>query len=1048
MAKDSRIANKHGNKEPAVQQRLFPVSVRVVVLTGNFKQNTELVSILSHAGYRVEVITQLMAIQSICDEQDVPAALILDKEFKKGDPVLARTLSELRIKCGRKIPVIFLSTRKETAARLAAYRAGATCYLVKPVDSNRLLQIIATSALPSPQIPYRVMLVDDESALQAVHVSILRKAGMEVCVANDPLLVIEKLENFTADVLLLGMEMEECSGPELAVLLHDDPQYAEIPIVYLSAESELLLQIQSINSSNENYLSRHVAASHLVDVLSAHAQKYRKRREQSEILRSARYELERQQQALDSHAIVSVADMHGTIVYVNEKFCEVSGYSSEELIGKTHRIIKSGQHPAEFYAGMWDTIVKGDIWHGEVCNRRKDGSFYWVDTSIVPFMDVDGFPYHYISIRTDITHVKENEERLNRSQAFANIGTWDWDINTGGMVWSERMAPLLGYPDVKLAPLYDNILYAIHPDDLLYVKEAIKNCVVRGISYNIEHRCVWPDGSIHWLMQSGDVVRDTQGEPLHMLGLVQDITERKQAELALTESNLYLEEAQNLAKLGNWEADLDSGEMLWSDEIYRILGQNKSTFGSTFESFRSIVHPDDRPTLYACEIQAVKTASQDVVLRIIRPDGTVRYIHILSRGKHDTDGRIRHMKGTVQDVTELKEVELALLKAKEGAEAASRAKSEFLASISHELRTPLNAILGFSQLFSMDEQLPQKTRNNAVQIEQAGKHLLSLVNDLIDLARIESNKMELSMEAVKLKEVVDDSLNMVQSMAYDNGIKIIVTNCDVIDIVVWADYTRLRQALINLLTNAIKYNKSNGTVQLRCELVDGRSHIAITDTGGGIPLQKQARIFNAFDRLGAERGEIEGTGIGLVITKRLVEAMGGGIGFESMESKGSTFWLEFPLASNTARVNPAASLSGTDLEVISPAQHGYSNKPVTLYVEDNPMNLRLMQQIFAGNKEWELRSAENAEVGIEMARSNPPDLILMDINLPGMNGFQALSILRVTPETAHIPVIALTANAMKGDRETGMGAGFADYLTKPLNIPKLLEVLGKYLDNP
>ncbi|MDH4285335.1 MAG: response regulator, partial [Gallionellaceae bacterium] len=352
---------------------------------------------------------------------------------------------------------------------------------------------------------------------------------------------------------------------------------------------------------------------------------------------------------------------------------------------------------------------------------------------------------------------------------------------------------------------------------------------------------------------------------------------------------------------------------------------------------------------------------------------------------------------------------------------------------------------GFSQLFGLDEQLPQKTRDNARQIEQAGQHLLSLVNDLIDLARIESNKMELLLQAVAVKSVVSASLSMVQSMAYNLDIAVELVQCEEPDINVLADYNRLRQSLINLLTNAIKYNKPQGTVKMVCMIAGEHLRIAVSDNGAGIPADKQSRIFNAFDRLGEERGSVEGTGIGLVITKRIIEAMGGSIGFTSVAGEGSTFWVELPLAKHSESGAQVSSVYGDSIAVAH-VEHVHAKKPVVLYVEDNPMNLRLMQQIFASRKAWELRGAATAEAGIEMARENPPDLILMDINLPGMDGYQALAQLKSFPETAHVPIVALTANAMKGDSERGMESGFVDYLTKPLDIPKLLDLLDKLLD--
>lgn len=767
---------------------------RIMVVGDDGRQAAWLCSVLEEAGYQAEIFAELSAFRIALQQRELPAAVIMDMVFPQGGDAGAWGIAELKGQGLQTVPVILLSVRQDMEAKLAAHRAGATRYLAKPVERAALLRVIADASALAPTQPYRVLVVNDSKSQLAVHAHMLRHAGMEVREAINPLHVLDMLEGFAAEVLLLDMHMPQCSGPELAAILHDDERYARIPIVYLSTEADIFQQLLALDSGGDHFLVKPVNSAHLVAVVGMHARRFRQDMGQAKEVRAARYERERQQQAVDAHAIVSVADVMGNIVYTNDKFCEISGYAREELCGHNHRVVKSDRHPPEFYVDMWHTLASGKIWQGGICNRAKDGHLYWVETSIVPVMDDDGLPYQYISIRTDITH--------------------------------------------------------------------------------------------------------------------------------------------------------------------------------------------------------------------------------------------------------LIKVEQALLESKDAAESASRAKSEFLASMSHELRTPLNAILGFSQLFTMDQRLPQDVRDNAGEIQQAGQHLLSLINDMIDLSRIEAGRLQLLLEPVQIGPVLKEGWSMVESLARAKGIRLIETACGDQTITVRADRLRLSQVMINLISNAIKYNTPQGTVHIACNSHAGMLRISVSDTGPGIPADMQERIFNAFDRLGEERGEVEGTGIGLIITKRLVEAMGGSIGFESTVGQGSSFWVEFPLTGET----PTRESRKTSIcQAAEDASRQQEIRSVVLYIEDNLMNMRLMQQIFFCRKNLELLHANTAEIGIELARTAQPALILMDINLPGMDGYAALAALKADASTAHIRVVAVSANAMKGDEERGLDAGFFEYLTKPLDVMRLLALLDEVL---
>jgi len=404
--------------------------------------------------------------------------------------------------------------------------------------------------------------------------------------------------------------------------------------------------------------------------------------------------------------------------------------------------------------------------------------------------------------------------------------------------------------------------------------------------------------------------------------------------------------------------------------------------------------------------------------------------HLEAQSLPTNDGMLIHF----HDVTEQKQTEDQLRKAKLEAETANRAKSEFLSRMSHELRTPMNAILGFGQLLELDgEDMNEDQRDGIKHILNAGDHLLSLINEVLDIARIDSGKMDITIESVFLDEVISAAVLLTQPLALKHSVTLDIPETDS-----WvkADRQRLKQILVNLLSNAIKYNKPGGHVGIQVNSGrEGYLCINVIDNGRGVLPEDQDHLFDPFLRGSDWTAEIEGSGIGLTITKTLVELMGGKIGFESEYGHGSTFWIELPLADMVEKIIPV-QMQGKLVD-------GQVLKLKIVYIEDKESNQKVLQKLIARLTECELLLAESAEAGISLVREQQPDLVLMDINLPGMDGFEIREILAGDSATSSIPVVALSAHAMSDFYEKAENAGFIDYLTKPVDAVRLVEVLKK-----
>ena len=411
--------------------------------------------------------------------------------------------------------------------------------------------------------------------------------------------------------------------------------------------------------------------------------------------------------------------------------------------------------------------------------------------------------------------------------------------------------------------------------------------------------------------------------------------------------------------------------------------------------------------------------------------------------------RYRNLQGVfaaARDITERKLFDQVLLQknveleaAKSVAEKANLAKSDFLSSMSHELRTPLNAILGFTQLIESGTPSPTpEQKQNLDQVLKAGWYLLELINEILDLAQIESGKVTMSIDSVSLLDVMLECRVMIEPEAEKRGISMTFPRFKHPAYFVSADQTRVKQVLINLLFNAIKYNKPGGSVAVEYTLNPPNSiRIGVRDTGQGLAPEQLAQLFQPFNRLGKEAGTEEGTGIGLVVTKRLIEFMGGSIGAESTVGVGSVFWFELSL---TSAPIPAV-LEARPVPLIRPEVTDGTHVRTLLYVEDNLASLKLVEQLIARRPDLRLLSAGDGNLGVEFARIHQPAVILMDINLPGISGLEAMKILRADPLTAHIPILAISANALPKDVEKAIQAGFFKYMTKPINVIEFMETL-------
>jgi signal transduction histidine kinase len=519
-----------------------------------------------------------------------------------------------------------------------------------------------------------------------------------------------------------------------------------------------------------------------------------------------------------------------------------------------------------------------------------------------------------------------------------------------------------------------------------------------------------------------------------------DITnlQRAQTELRQTQERARL--ATESSGIGTWERDLRTGRAKWDAQMYRLRGLPVGPETPPDDQRYAVYHPEDLERINRNKERAGRdNDTYENEFRVILPDGSIRWLAARGLVKRDAQGEPERMFGVTWDVTERRRAEQAL-REKAAAEQASQAKSQFLARMSHELRTPLNAVLGFAQLLDNDPaDVPSRQQRERIdRIHSAGLHLLALIDDVLDLATVESDALPLADEAVSLQAALDDVLQWTQLHAVQAGVTV---HAQPMPGWVRADSRRVRQILSNLLSNAIKYNRAEGEVWVSSCTSEYQGSpawsICVQDSGRGLSAEQRAQLFQPFNRLGAERGPIQGTGIGLAIVHHLVRLMGGDVAVTSEPGKGSEFRVTLP-----ADVPPVASRraqrSGFQPDVFEAIPVARLN---VLYIEDNPVNVLLVQELVAMRKDVQLSIAVDGLSGVELARSAKPHVVLVDMQLPDIDGFEVLRRLRAETSLAGSNLVALSANAMPEDVSRALKAGFDDYWTKPIDFHAFLRAL-------
>ena len=748
------------------------------------------------------------------------------------------------------------------------------------------------------------------------------------------------------------------------------------------------------------------------------------------------------QKALDEHAIVAITDRRGRIISVNDRFCTISGYSRAELLGRTHGIVNSGIHPRTFFQGMWRTLARGQPWHGEICNRAKDGALYWVDTTIVPITDSYGKPLRYVAIRRDITEKRRKtdaialaHQRLSSLATIAGIGGWSYHMDTKRLEWDAITRAIHGV-DADHVPDVETAIDFYQPETRERIRGAIAQALQKGSGYDIEVPLRTADGRDISVRTIGRAIRQ-DGMIVGIAGTIQDVTEARSRQQAADSLRARFEAIFENTNALIFIKDR-AGTLLSANRSYLAAGRFDRVRG---RSDADLYTPETAAALRAVDEGVFRTGQPFVGEENVRfPDGREIIYQSSKFLIHDPVVDDAVLCGIATDITAQKQLQARLDEARQQAEAANAAKSRFLATMSHEIRTPMNGVLGMAEV--LEGLVTDPTHRDMLGvIRRSGEALMGLLNDILDLAKIEAGRVEIETVPFSLRELATQVECVHGAKANAKGLSFAVLLGSDTDQLRLGDPHRLRQILHNLIGNALKFTAS-GEV---CVTIRGsgpeRILVEVTDTGIGMTPEQMARVFEEFAQADSSTTRhYGGTGLGLAIVNGLVLAMGGTIDIDSTPGRGTRFRLLFHMPlTEQERARPATARLQP---VLPPGLR-------VLAADDNEVN-RIVLAAYLDSLGVTAVIVESGAQAIEARTAGNPHLLLLDISMPDMDGTEALKAIRALEEAQRlptVPAIAVTANAMPDQIEQYLAAGFVAHLAKPLNrddlVARLLSALAQ-----